>query len=120
MSSTAVSSDGGLFRHISDVLFRHPRWLLLLLLAPPLLTQHIIQFLYLYPKLVSLTFSPHMTPSNFWGKMLHDVSLELICDIIMIVRMVVMLLIIGVVVEIMAPPLAVATILTTTVVVVVA
>ncbi|WP_373503516.1 ABC transporter permease [Aestuariivirga sp.] len=32
-----VSTEGGLFRRLSDVLFRHPLWLLMLLLLPPIL-----------------------------------------------------------------------------------
>jgi putative spermidine/putrescine transport system permease protein len=37
VSSAAVISGGGTLRHLSDALFRQPLWLLLLLMAPPLL-----------------------------------------------------------------------------------
>jgi putative spermidine/putrescine transport system permease protein len=72
VSSSAVSSDGGLVRQLSDVLFRHPRWLLLLLLAPPLLWLGIVYL----GSLLALLLHSFYSIDEFSGFIVYDFTLS--------------------------------------------
>ncbi len=57
MTAAVAAAEGGFFRHVSDVLFRRPLWLLLLLLAPPLLWLGIVYLGSLFALLLHSFFS---------------------------------------------------------------
>jgi putative spermidine/putrescine transport system permease protein len=57
MPAAAPVMDDGFWRRVSDVLFRHPLWLLLLLLAPPLLWLGIVYLGSLFALLLHSFFS---------------------------------------------------------------
>ncbi|MGL6183236.1 MAG: ABC transporter permease [Aestuariivirga sp.] len=108
MSSTAVSSDGGLFRHISDVLFRHPRWLLLLLLAPPLLWLGIVYL----GSLLALLLHSFYSIDEFSGFIVYEFTLSTYAELFrlsnldVILRSLVMAIAVTIACAIMAFPIS--------------
>ncbi|MGL6183728.1 MAG: ABC transporter permease, partial [Aestuariivirga sp.] len=108
MSSTAVSSDGGLFRQISDVLFRHPRWLLLLLLAPPLLWLGIVYL----GSLLALLLHSFYSIDEFSGFIVYEFTLSTYAELFrlsnldVILRSLVMAIAVTIACAIMAFPIS--------------
>ena len=108
MSSAAVSSDGGLFRQISDVLFRHPRWLLLLLLAPPLLWLGIVYL----GSLLALLLHSFYSIDEFSGFIVYEFTLSTYAELFrlsnldVILRSLVMAIAVTIACAIMAFPIS--------------
>ena len=108
MSSTAVSSDGGLFRKVSDALFRHPRWLLLLLLAPPLLWLGIVYL----GSLLALLLHSFYSIDEFSGFIVYEFTLSTYAELFrlsnldVILRSLVMALAVTIACAIMAFPIS--------------
>jgi putative spermidine/putrescine transport system permease protein len=103
-----VSSDGGLFRHISDVLFRHPRWLLLLLLAPPLLWLGIVYL----GSLLALLLHSFYSIDEFSGFIVYEFTLSTYAELFrlsnldVILRSLVMAIAVTIACAIMAFPIS--------------
>jgi putative spermidine/putrescine transport system permease protein len=71
-SSSVVLGSGGIFRRLSDVLFRHPLWLLLLLLAPPLLWLGIVYL----GSLIALLLHSFYSIDEFSGFIVYEFTLS--------------------------------------------
>ncbi len=107
-AAPAVTSEGGFFRHLSDVLFRRPLWLLLLLLAPPLLWLGIVYLGSLFALLLHSFYSI----DEFSGFIVYEFTLSTYAELLrlsnldVIIRSVVMAIAVTIGCAVMAFPIS--------------
>ena len=83
MSSAAVTDSGGVTRRVSDALFRHPLWLLALLLSPPLLWLGVIYL----GSLLALLLHSFYSIDEFSGLIVYEFSLSTYAELLRLSNM---------------------------------
>ena len=78
MSSSTVTDSGGVTRRVSDALFRHPLWLLVLLLLPPLLWLGVIYL----GSLLALLLHSFYSIDEFSGLIVYEFSLSTYAELL--------------------------------------
>lgn len=108
MSDTAVTRDAGVLRSLSDALFRRPLWLLLLLLAPPLLWLGVVYLGSLFALLLHSFYSI----DEFSGTIKYEFTLSTYAELLrlsnfdVILRSVVMAIAVTIACAILAFPIS--------------